>query len=509
MFDLILTLVGSDPLVWRRLLAPRDASLEDLHEAMQSVTGWLDYHLHEFTAAERRFGRPDYVDDDWTDGMRPTLEDARDECLQTLWSREIRTLEYAYDFGDGWIWNIEFAGEITGTDQEARFHCVDGAGGPPPEDCGGMGGFADLCDILADPAHPEHEDMVEWAPPGFDRGSFQAAGTDWILAHRDESSVRDHLLGWLGAMPERVTMTAPYYSELWWRLQKPDVTDPERADQAAQALIEEFARRPMRNRDGLTFGRFTDLCLCLTGRPRDPLLLNTTLSGEELDTVPYLLSARTMLEMFREMGSQRTGVHRRLPQRFRDIFVGRVLSQAERPARVPRKVGAWFSRNRLNPDQLRENLQDAGLVRLYKRAYRLTGTAEGLLGENRRGDLLARLFVAFFGAEPDYNNVDFWMTVYLCASGYLLFRWSRLGAQWREPAQLFDELAPDHLRGSMLRQLGREQATEVFEYLLLWPLGLFGLAESRRRPGPGSESSPRRYRPSPLARKFLQFQFAT
>ena len=509
MFDLTLTLLGSDPPVWRRLLAPRNASLEDLHEAIQSVTGWLDYHLHEFTAGEHRFGRPDYVDDDGADWMGSPLEDARGERLQSLWSRGIREVKYTYDFGDGWVWNIELAGEIAGQEHEARFRCTDGAGGPPPEDAGGIDGFEELCDILADPDHPEHEDMLQWVPPGFDRGSFQAAGTDWILAHRDESSERDHLLGWLGAMPEHLTMTAPYYLELWWRLQKPDLTTPERADQVARALIEEYSRRPMRNRDDLTFGRFTDLNLCMTGRQRDPLQLNTDLAGEELDTVPYLLSAQTMLQMFQEMGPQRTGVRRRLPQRFRDIFIGRVISEAERAGRVPPNVRTWFSRNRLNPDQTRENLQDAGLVRLYRQAYRLTPTGEQLLEAHRRGELLDRLFVGFFGAEPDYDHVDSWLTVFLCSYGYLLYRWSRLATEWREPAQLLEELAPYHLKGSMLRQLGCEDAPESFEIMFLWQLELFGLAESRRRPGPGSESSPRRYRPTPLARRFLQFQFAT
>lgn len=186
-------------------------------------------------------------------------------------------------------------------------------------------------------------------PPGFDRRAFRAAGTDWILAHRDESSERDHLLGWLGAMPERLTMTAPYYLDLWWRLQKPDVSDAQRADRVAQALIDEFLRRPMRNRDGLTFAEFTDLTRCLTGGPRDPLRLNSALSGEKLDTVPYLLSTRTMLQMFHEMGPQRTGVKRLLPRRFRLILIGRVLSQVERRGRVPRNVEAWFTRHSLNP----------------------------------------------------------------------------------------------------------------------------------------------------------------
>ena len=39
---------------------------------------------------------------------------------------------------------------------------MDGHGACPPEDCGGPGGYAELLGVLADPAHPEHEQMRGW-----------------------------------------------------------------------------------------------------------------------------------------------------------------------------------------------------------------------------------------------------------------------------------------------------------------------------------------------------------
>ena len=47
----------------------------------------------------------------------------------------------------------------------------------PPDDCGGIWGYEDLVEVLADPAHSEHQDRLEWlgltdasqfAPDAFD-----------------------------------------------------------------------------------------------------------------------------------------------------------------------------------------------------------------------------------------------------------------------------------------------------------------------------------------------------
>lgn len=46
--ELRLVLRGVNPLIWRRLLVRADASVADLHYAIQIVMGWEDVHLHRF-----------------------------------------------------------------------------------------------------------------------------------------------------------------------------------------------------------------------------------------------------------------------------------------------------------------------------------------------------------------------------------------------------------------------------------------------------------------------------
>jgi hypothetical protein len=40
--------------------------------------------------------------------------------------------------------------------------CLDGERACPPEDCGGVWGYAELLEILDDPFHEEHERMKLW-----------------------------------------------------------------------------------------------------------------------------------------------------------------------------------------------------------------------------------------------------------------------------------------------------------------------------------------------------------
>jgi hypothetical protein len=54
----------------------------------------------------------------------------------------------------------------------------DGGGACPPEDCGGPGGYERLPDVLADPAHPDRDEVAIGRPidpEAFDRDSVDAA----------------------------------------------------------------------------------------------------------------------------------------------------------------------------------------------------------------------------------------------------------------------------------------------------------------------------------------------
>jgi Plasmid pRiA4b ORF-3-like protein. len=96
---------------------------------------------------------------------------------------------YSYDFGDGWEHDLAVE-QVGVTEPDTRYPvCVAGTGDCPPEDCGGVFGYEQLREILADPSHPEHESMREWlglaAAAEFDAARFDIDAANQALAGID------------------------------------------------------------------------------------------------------------------------------------------------------------------------------------------------------------------------------------------------------------------------------------------------------------------------------------
>lgn len=152
------TLVAIEPLIWRRVRVPSALTLRSVHEVIQRAMGWNDCHLHEFEVGGEQYGAAD-------DELE---EDVRDEGSVTLAdvAPSGSRFRYTYDFGDGWEHVIEV--EAVDTTGEPGPTCLAGERACPPEDCGGAPGYADLIAVLADPAHPDHEELRDWVGGAFD-----------------------------------------------------------------------------------------------------------------------------------------------------------------------------------------------------------------------------------------------------------------------------------------------------------------------------------------------------
>jgi hypothetical protein len=156
-YQLKVTLDGTEPAIWRRFLVPRKITLDVLHEVLQFVMGWTNSHLHAFRHKKASYGPvdPEFgVDEDmWEDESKVGLD--------SLLSRPNSKLEYEYDMGDGWCHMITLEKTLSAERGVKYPVCVAGARACPLEDCGGVWGHAENLALLADPKRQDPNDRRE------------------------------------------------------------------------------------------------------------------------------------------------------------------------------------------------------------------------------------------------------------------------------------------------------------------------------------------------------------
>ena len=187
------------PKIWRRIELPSDYTFWHLHHAIQNAMGWADDHLHDFRLGTRR---------DQT-VISPDEEDLGDFMMGNRHVRSLLEWEtpiadhlakkgdkaiYTYDYGDDWeheVTVVAVAPKAPGTIYPV---CVDGRRACPPEDCGGVWGYADLVEALADPKHVQHERWSSWMEDeGFDPEKFDKADVRFASAQQ----LQEHLKAYL------------------------------------------------------------------------------------------------------------------------------------------------------------------------------------------------------------------------------------------------------------------------------------------------------------------------
>src|SRR5437016_3583209 len=97
-YQLRITLLDTDPPVWRVVLVPATLTLKELHEVAQVVMGWENRHLHEFRMKDKVFGEPT---PDELMGLPGLLDEAGVSLIRLLPGIGKR-IRYTYDLGDHW-----------------------------------------------------------------------------------------------------------------------------------------------------------------------------------------------------------------------------------------------------------------------------------------------------------------------------------------------------------------------------------------------------------------------
>ena len=174
-YQIKVTLKGSKPPIWRRILVASDTRLGKLHRILQDVMGWTDSHLHQFIVGQTYYGVPDPdfdldVRSERTVPLNRVLQEPKDKII------------YEYDFGDSWEHELLLE-KVLPPDPEARYPlCLTGKRACPPEDCGGVWGYAEFLEAITSSEHEEHETMLEWIGGRFDAEEFDVDEVNSSLA---------------------------------------------------------------------------------------------------------------------------------------------------------------------------------------------------------------------------------------------------------------------------------------------------------------------------------------
>lgn len=178
--ELEITLLEVQPRIWRRFSVASHIALAKLHDVVQVVMGWTDSHLHQFvTQDETRYATPSpYGDPDWDERVTNSATVRVRDVLPVKGAQ----LLYQYDFGDGWEHLIKVADIRPLPPSTKPSHCLAGERQCPPEDCGGPYNYPEFLTALADPKHPEHQDLTEWIGGEFDAEAFDLDEVNEILA---------------------------------------------------------------------------------------------------------------------------------------------------------------------------------------------------------------------------------------------------------------------------------------------------------------------------------------
>lgn len=167
-YQLKITLNDIRPPIWRRVQT-KDCTLADLHDIIQLVLGWEDYHLHEFEIGEERYGLPEQWESGWDDGE---VSNSRKVKLSQLVEEGVKKFRYQYDMGDSWEHTITVEKPQPSEPGVKYPRCIAGERAGPPEDCGGAWGYGDFVDAIQNPKHERHDELLEWVGGEFDPEAF-------------------------------------------------------------------------------------------------------------------------------------------------------------------------------------------------------------------------------------------------------------------------------------------------------------------------------------------------
>jgi hypothetical protein len=184
-----ITLLDVKPEIWREFVVPSDITLDRLHDVIQIIMGWHDFHIHEFIFGKNRFS--EFIDMEEQEDILFSPEFRLNEFIKRKGSK----FTYLYDFGDLWKHSVVLENSNFKRESDLEVYCIDGERACPPEDIGGISGYNRLVETINNPASENFENIMDWIENGYDSESYDVKIVNWLLMKYYLWS-RDRFLDW-------------------------------------------------------------------------------------------------------------------------------------------------------------------------------------------------------------------------------------------------------------------------------------------------------------------------
>jgi hypothetical protein len=165
-----------EPPVWRRLWIPDTLTMAKLDRIIQTAMGWTNSHLHGSWLMRSAMA--------FLTTKRSTIRRRSKTCATrcAVLGKVISGFSYTYDFGDNWRHTVTIENRLLPDDSFNTWPmCIGGQNACSPEDVGGVCGYADFLEAIADPSHDAHAEMWQWSGGPFDATDFDVNATNAAL----------------------------------------------------------------------------------------------------------------------------------------------------------------------------------------------------------------------------------------------------------------------------------------------------------------------------------------
>ena len=155
--------------IWRELVVPSNITLELLAYVLIDAMGWQHEHLYQFVAKNNVYYVNSFQMKERANRFMPFLSriverNSEKTTLEMVLQPKGERMKFEYDFGDSWTHDLWVkAARDYAPGEEPAIRLLKGQGACPPEDCGGVWGYAELLELRTKKRKTANDkERLEW-----------------------------------------------------------------------------------------------------------------------------------------------------------------------------------------------------------------------------------------------------------------------------------------------------------------------------------------------------------